>query len=493
MKSYRNFKIIFSTILITILLISVFSLSATALPTENYDFPDFTEEDALTFVENHNIDIPIKLSRSNDLGEFTLSLILQSYYNPDIEFCFNYGETQRYAENIRDTVALYVNLATVPSVASTETYQLQYNKVMDADGNWVTSGGYFDTKWLYYNCYAYAINRAEQPQFYSSAPLMQYQPGNMSGAGRFGDCATINELAVLVKADLEAMGYSNISLSETIPTINSSQRLICVRMSCGDYHFMYYDIETNAWYHKPGNTAVLRYNYVPSNSRIWYVESSTPNGESYTDDYYDSDIIFIKYSKNQLNIATDTTARKTIQAGKDVFYELNFTSAGSYKIDLTSTYAVDYEVYDEDFNVIRSGTSTSNSFSLNVENAGTTYYLRMNFDSYTGSHYVDISIHKHSYTYTWLSESQHRKTCTCSTTTAAHVISQSASSTSEYGICMLCGGIAFRGVYEKDSIDELPHTENGSYILPNGVIVLADEDIEAYMNGTLTFHVGETE
>ncbi len=58
---------------------------------------------------------------------------------------------------------------------------------------------------------------------------------------------------------------------------------------------------------------------------------------------------------------------------------------------------------------------------------------------------------------------------------------------------MLCGGIAFRGVYEKDAIDELPHTENGSYILPNGVIVLADEDIEAYMNGTLTFHVGETE
>ena len=29
---------------------------------------------------------------------------------------------------------------------------------------------------------------------------------------------------------------------------------------------------------------------------------------------------------------------------------------------------------------------------------------------------------------------------------------------------------------------------NGSYILPNGIIVLVDEDIEAYLNGTLVFH-----
>lgn len=31
-------------------------------------------------------------------------------------------------------------------------------------------------------------------------------------------------------------------------------------------------------------------------------------------------------------------------------------------------------------------------------------------------------------------------------------------------------------------------TRNGSYILPNGIIVLVDEDIEAFMNGTLVFY-----
>ena len=31
-------------------------------------------------------------------------------------------------------------------------------------------------------------------------------------------------------------------------------------------------------------------------------------------------------------------------------------------------------------------------------------------------------------------------------------------------------------------------TANGSYILPSGIVVLVDEDIEAYLNGTLVFY-----
>ncbi|MBQ7828700.1 MAG: hypothetical protein IJ345_00305 [Clostridia bacterium] len=42
-------------------------------------------------------------------------------------------------------------------------------------------------------------------------------------------------------------------------------------------------------------------------------------------------------------------------------------------------------------------------------------------------------------------------------------------------------------------ITDLPHTENGSYILPNGIIVLVEEDIEAYMDGSLVFYSGEIE
>ena len=43
------------------------------------------------------------------------------------------------------------------------------------------------------------------------------------------------------------------------------------------------------------------------------------------------------------------------------------------------------------------------------------------------------------------------------------------------------------------SVDNLPHTTNGSYILPNGTTVLVTEDVDEYMNGTLDFRTGEIE
>lgn len=51
---------------------------------------------------------------------------------------------------------------------------------------------------------------------------------------------------------------------------------------------------------------------------------------------------------------------------------------------------------------------------------------------------------------------------------------------------MVGGPGVLNGVYT-----DLPHTENGSYILPNGIIVLVPEDEEAYFNGTLVFSSGE--
>ena len=37
----------------------------------------------------------------------------------------------------------------------------------------------------------------------------------------------------------------------------------------------------------------------------------------------------------------------------------------------------------------------------------------------------------------------------------------------------------------------MPRSANGSYVLPNGIIVFVDEDVEAYFAGTLVFYEGE--
>ncbi len=55
--------------------------------------------------------------------------------------------------------------------------------------------------------------------------------------------------------------------------------------------------------------------------------------------------------------------------------------------------------------------------------------------------------------------------------------------------CIICGGL----IDIEDGFGQIIYqiskfSINGSYILPNGIIVLVDEDIEAYFNGTLVFY-----
>lgn len=343
---FRKPKLKDATVLVLIvsLLFSLLTFPTSTVASSEYNFPNFTEADSMAFVEEQNIEIPLKLQQSDYLSVFTRGLILQSYEAPNTPFCFNFMETQSYAEEIRLAVRNHINLTATPTIASTTNYSLLYNKVKNANGVWVTSNGYYNPKWSKYNCYAYSINRAEQPHFYNTA--RQYQPGDMSGSGTFDDCYTINQLAEIIRADLVAMGYSNVSLSSALPTINSSQELVCVRMKYDvDYHFMKYDIDTNDWYHKPGTTAVLKYNYVPTNGRLWYTEYCDSLGVAHpSSSDYDSAIAFITYSKNQINLGQNSSSRKYIEPGKDVFCELNVNAAGHYDINLKSAYSFEYEI-----------------------------------------------------------------------------------------------------------------------------------------------------
>ena len=57
---------------------------------------------------------------------------------------------------------------------------------------------------------------------------------------------------------------------------------------------------------------------------------------------------------------------------------------------------------------------------------------------------------------------------------------------------MLCHGRVFMGVMNVPD-DELAYTNNGSVILTNGTVVLAEEDIASFMADTLEFSYGEKE
>lgn len=101
-----------------------------------------------------------------------------------------------------------------------------------------------------------------------------------------------------------------------------------------------------------------------------------------------------------------------------------------------------------------------------------------------------IEVHNYS-EYQRYSSAMHINACKCGKVNGSpspHIVKLS-DVTLNIGHCMYCGAKVMLG----DDFVQVPFstqkvTINGSYILPSGIIVLVDEDIEAYENGTLVFY-----
>ena len=108
-----------------------------------------------------------------------------------------------------------------------------------------------------------------------------------------------------------------------------------------------------------------------------------------------------------------------------------------------------------------------------------------------GLRYSFLEAHTYGRYFTPNNKLFHNSHCDCGQPiTQRHVISPNdVGQTNQW--CKYCGELlvgsgTLNGVYT-----DYPHTENGSYILPSGIIVLVPEDEEAYLNGTLEFRTGE--
>ncbi len=255
--------------------------SATALS-------QMSEEECLAFVERNGVNIPDEFADSPKLGNLVKNIIRQVDKNPEHEFSYNYHITLDFAEDIKALVNNYrgisnqsVGLSSISSISSNYTFQ---------DNTFYS----FDIDWTEYNCYAYAIERDEDPSEFMTD--RQYQPGDFSG-DFFDLDFSIYEMTQVVKSDLEVLGFENITISNSRPAVQVDERLICMRKGDWDYHLM--KLYSGSWYHKPGFTAILKYNYQPSNNRVWIGEYGWYEGEEYLGDIvYDSEIYYIKYTNS---------------------------------------------------------------------------------------------------------------------------------------------------------------------------------------------------
>lgn len=101
------------------------------------------------------------------------------------------------------------------------------------------------------------------------------------------------------------------------------------------------------------------------------------------------------------------------------------------------------------------------------------------------------AIHDHHYNYLWKSLTSHNCICDCGySMISGHAVKQGDLNGQNTAKCLLCGGEASIGFVGTMSINQnIVYTStNGSYILPNGIIVLMDEDIGGFLDGTLIFY-----
>ncbi len=106
--------------------------------------------------------------------------------------------------------------------------------------------------------------------------------------------------------------------------------------------------------------------------------------------------------------------------------------------------------------------------------------------------HIEETYHEHTYSdWVSISDTRHIECCECGvrgTTTGVHV-TKASNIVNGKSYCIHCG---YMVTLTEGFIPIIHNVQkvsvNGSYILSNGIIVLVDEDVEAYMNGTLVFY-----
>ena len=203
---------------------------------------------------------------------------------------------------------------------------------------------------------------------------------------------------------------------------------------------------------------------------------------------------------------------------KNAMLELDISNC-MLEFNITSTSPINVMLYDNNINEIDINKIVSNNdCTVKIEKnlSSGIYYLRANYIDKQVSGIINIDVHGHNYEdhycticnnyttmhdyhepYTWVNYTKHKASCGCgSITQQGHVIANSTlASGKKYATCLLCKGKAemgFTPIYSLDNEIEYV-TDNKSYILRNGIIVLVDEDVELFFKGNLIFYKRNTD
>lgn len=117
----------------------------------------------------------------------------------------------------------------------------------------------------------------------------------------------------------------------------------------------------------------------------------------------------------------------------------------------------------------------------------------MNYKKLRPCRDCNVSNGSHTYgePYTWIDYTVHSSVCYCGPVeNQGHAVMGSTPSLGGYKTCIRCGGLAQIGFDFNNPLTTGYKyvSNNGSYISSNGVIILNDLDVDAYLDGSLEFY-----
>lgn len=296
----RRVSVFISLICVIFLLcLSPAAASTAVSTTENFVELSSLEDDAcIEFLAQMNVDVPeTLLAQGFDVQKF-LALLESNPYAP---YIVNHTKFAQFVEEARVAVQQYYEANGV-NLQPTSQYTLQNSTVYSWNASMVN-----------YNCYAYALGRSTA-----------CNPGDFSGQS-YNHTASISTVANIVKDDLKgSLGYDCVKVQSTRPTSSAGwANAIAVRkdtnsdIGFNDYHFA--KLSSSKWYHKPGRTAVLKFNSAPTNAIAWTNEAY--NGSTYYAPtiWYESSIMYLLYKSNH-GATTQTWTGEHYHSGARHFY-----------------------------------------------------------------------------------------------------------------------------------------------------------------------------
>ena len=344
----------------------------------NKNILDMTFIEKKQFLEDNNIVIPSFFSEDEQLEEFLNYIFETLYFHKDFVFCINYSETNQFIEKIRELIIvrnLYSNSDILLQSDYRDIPELK-NSLVYRNGEWVKSGGNYSDDFLNYNCYSFAIDRIDYMSEFLN-PLnsgrYNFNIGELSGL-EWEISYSIEDTLEIIVADLNKLGYKNIEISTTIPANINNKDLICYRSGTIDFHFMKYDKIEKCWFHKIGESAIMKYIGEFNNNVSWISEYSHSGKEYEAAVLYDSPIYYITYDSNDINLNCyteqnyDNTLFYLNDIKNDYIYDIYVESSRDYFLIFDCNYSFKIYLYDAIGNIIYEQNSIflNNSYSINI-------------------------------------------------------------------------------------------------------------------------------